>query len=290
MEARQTSADDPRAEEETSRHQQHPAHDSSQTSFLDLPRELRDRIYDLLITDTKYVYDHGVKAFTHHAPSAPALLCASSQMHQEYTDRLPKKRNLTVHGYSNRVFRTAPSLTEELASAVDECTVYLPIFLGHGSLSKTIKQLSEQLYTFAEHFPHLRSMHVKFASRCLVGYSSSETRACPEWTLETAVDALTTGPWMQDLEIFEGTDHVVPCKDCRDLYRPLCAHAGNGKHCECRACKSFYQRPYMESEDDERAATEPATCQDCGRHNFYRWGVWSRTAGWTYFVKRKSRR
>lgn len=264
------------------------ANEATGTDFMDLPRELRDRVYDLLVADVKYVHSrlHGEwmtsNAFTQDAPSAPALLRVSRQLHREYTDRLPKTRKLTFHGSAQYMPQTAIPL-----DAINELTLYFPVFLGHGSMEAAIEKHARKVENMAkETFPNLQSIHVKFAARGLM--SRSKREADGSWSIEKPLDKFTTVPLVQSVEVFECNDHVVICQKCRDPHRGVEDTNGwDGKYCGCSNCPGYYWRWYLDPGDAENLVSKQRDCKQCGKHNFHQWGIWSRGDGWKYSLRKK---
>lgn len=98
--------------------------------FFDLPRELRDVIYDLLILPTKTVSEgvdeNDTTSVVTDIP-IPNLLLVNKQLHAEYSDLLPKFRTLHVLGGHCTYWSSYPDISGPLARSINKCIVYIHV-------------------------------------------------------------------------------------------------------------------------------------------------------------------
>lgn len=151
--------------------------------FFDLPRELRDVIYDLLILPTKTISEgideNDTTCVATNVPT-PALLRISKQLHAEYSDLVPKFRTLHILGGHCTYWSGYPDINGLLAHSVDRCLVYIHVECYCDNMSDGEREehqydelgiecdavdflhnYRDALQPFLSQFPYLESAHLR---------------------------------------------------------------------------------------------------------------------------------
>jgi hypothetical protein len=138
---------------------------NSKTGFLDLPRELRDEIYDLALEhDRATSDDHGIMSLHVRAPE-PRLRLVSKQFASEYYERSPSNTNirLSVVGCTPTTgFQSAGGFPYVARASAVDITLVQGVFGPHdNSVYDYFEHLTAWLLELFKDVPGIKRLHLR---------------------------------------------------------------------------------------------------------------------------------